>query len=307
MPGWFPKRPLYRKEFLIVGYPLLFSFLLLFLCRLVGHRFFNTESLGAVLLLELAAFLLPISVFLLIRGKHYLPSLRLRMPKAAHLPLLLCAFFVLLCGCLLLSILCGGTHSLGNSATAYETEAISSPLLGVAMTVVLAILPALLEELLFRGILVAEYERRGGVRAVLMSALLFALIHFDLSNLAVYLFSGTLFALVLFTTNSLPAVMLLHVLYNIVSLFGQRYLNAIYRFTGNVELFLFFVVLLFLVALLFFCRTAARIYREYDSIGLGAPRRDVPWDVQLYTIADALLNPPILLCIGIAIAGFFLL
>jgi membrane protease YdiL (CAAX protease family) len=257
VPKWLPERPLYRRERLLVGYPVLAVFLLLFLSRLLSKLLSLSGSLSFSLLCVVLSFLIPSAVFWLLRGSGYTGALRLRAPRAAQLPFLIFAFFMLLSGAMLLSILCKGTSSLGNSATAFEAAEAGGFWRVIGMGVVLAVLPALLEEFFFRGIVALEYERRGAIRAVLMSALLFALCHFDIHNLPVYLFSGALFTLVLFATDSLIATMLLHVVYNVVSLFGQRYLNALYDFTGSLELFIFLLVLLFLVSAIFFTHTGA--------------------------------------------------
>lgn len=308
MSKWIPERPLYRKERLLVGYPLLAVFVLLFLARLFGNLIGDAaQSLWLKFLAVLGVFLLPTVVFLLLRGPGYGRVLRLRLPRAGQTPLLISAFFALLSGCLLFSILCGGIESLGNSTTSYEISPAADPLHGIILTVVLAILPALFEEFFFRGIVVAEYERRGAIRAVLLSALLFALCHFDLRNLPVYLFSGILFALVLFATDSLLATIILHICYNMVSLFGQRYLNALYSITGSIELFLFLLILILMLSLLLFFRTGARLYRQRHESGQRDPRRDVPRNVQFYTILDALADPPVILCILVSILGFILL
>lgn len=308
MKRLFPERPAYKKERRTVGFPILAAFLLLFLCRLFGDKLpWKLPPLVLTLLLELLVFLLPLLVYVIAKKQPSGVSLRLKMPRAAHLPLLLSAFFTLFCGCLLLSILCGGTDSLGNSFTAFEDAATPDPLLMLAAVGVLAILPAIVEELFFRGLLLAEYERRGVVRALIISTLLFAFIHFDLSNLPVYLFSGFLLSLVLYATDSLFATMLLHALHNTLSLFGQRYLNALYEFTGNVQIFLFIMILVFLIALLFFCRGATKIYASRDRREIKEPRRNVPRVIQLYTLLDAACDPCLILSLVITIAGFILL
>ncbi len=307
MPKLIPPRPRYSKERIWVGYPALAVFVLLFVVRLLDHLLeLPFSSVWLKLLGMPVVFLLPAVTFCLIRGYGYSRVLRVRAPRAAHIPLLIVAFFALFCGALLISISCGGIDSLGNSATAYETEPAPNALYGIGMALGLAVLPAVLEELFFRGIVAAEYERRGGFRAIFMSALLFALCHFDLHNLPVYLFSGALFMLVLFATDSLLATMLLHVCYNLVSLFGQRYLNAFYDITGSMELFLFLLILVFLIAMALFCRFAATLYHSREQHGLSDPKRAVPGSVQLYTTLDALCDPPILLCIAVSVVGIIL-
>lgn len=302
-----PERPRYRKERIWVGYPTLAVFVLLFFVRALDKWLdLPFSAVWLKLLAVPVVFLVPTVIFCLIRGYGYARVLRIRPPHTGHIPFLISAFFALFCGALLLSILCGGIESLGNSVTAYETDPPKNLLYGIAMALGLAIIPAILEEVFFRGVVAAEYERRGSFRAVLMSALLFALCHFDLSNLPVYLFSGTLFMLVLFATDSLLATVILHICYNLVSLFGQRYLNALYSITGSVELFLFLLILVLLIALVCFFRFGAQLYRNRQENDLSDPKRAVPWNVQFYTTLDALCDPSVLACIAIAVVGIIL-
>ena len=307
MPGLIPPRPRYQRERILIGYPILLLFVLLFAVRFCeGLLPLPTDRLWFKSAVSFGVFFLPALLFLILRGPTPPKRLRMFAPRLRHYPFLFSAFFVLISGGMLLSMLCGGTSSLGNSATSFE-EIATSPISLLWAIPSLAILPALLEELFFRGIVVTEYERRGAIRAVLMSALLFALCHFDLRNLPVYFFSGLLFALVLLATNSLFATVILHAVYNTASLFAQRYLNALYEFTGNLELFIFLLVVVFLVASIFFCRSAAKLYGLRAKAAIPNPRRAVPRNVQLYTTLDALCDPPFIICLLIAIAGFILL
>jgi len=308
MPHLLPPRPRYARERARYAFLMLFCFAAMFAVRICAKYLPIPLSSPLVLLgLQLTVFLLPALIFIFLRGRGYARAIRLRRPRAVHLPLLLAAFFALLSGALLLSILFGGTDTVGNSAASFEKAAPLTPWQALIAVPVVALLPALCEELLFRGVLCTELDRRGAWRALLVGALLFSLIHFDLSNLPVYFFAGVLLTLVLYVTDSLIAAMLVHALYNLVSLFAQRYLNALYGFTGNVELFLFLIILIFLISLLFFTLFCAREYRARAATQIKPPRRDVPADVQLYTTLDALCEIPILVCFAISVVGFILL
>lgn len=303
-----PPRPQYARERASFGYPVLAAFVVLFATRCVDR--FLPIDLGAIYFtvpISLAAFLLPSLIYIKWRGRGYTRALRFHRIYPVHIPLLLWGFPALLSGATLLSILFGGTDSIGNSSTAFEQIAPENIWMALLMIPALALLPAFLEELLFRGILCNELDRRGMMRTLLVGSLLFALIHFDLSNIAFYFFSGVLLTLVLYATDSLIATMLLHAAYNLVSLFGQKYLNTFYRMTGSVELFLFFLILILLVSLLFFCLECAKLYRMRARDGLKQPRRDIPRDVQLYTTLDALFEWPVAVCIVLAIVGFIIL
>ena len=91
---------------------------------------------------------------------------------------------------------------------------------------------------------------------------------------------------------------------SLLLLFAQHYLNALYDYTGTVQLYLFIFTAILLVSLLFFTRSCARIYRTRDERGLDDPRRAVPYNVQFYTVLDALCDPTVIVCLGLAIAGF---
>lgn len=308
MSNLLPPRPHYAREHAKYPALLLFCFAAVFCVRLLAKlmpAYFSSVLVSV--LLQLALLLLPCLLFIRMRGMGYGKAIRLRRPFAAYLPLLFCAFLLLLFGGFLLSALFGGTHTIGNSSSAFESAAPGSVLQALIAIPVLALLPAICEELLFRGILCTELDRRGALRAVLVGSLLFALIHFDLANLPVYFYAGVVLTLVLYVTDSLIATMLIHALYNTVSLFGQRYLNAFYSFTGSPELFLFLLILIFLISLLFFTLLCARHYRARAEQEIRRPRRDIPRDVQLYTMFDAMSEPAVLLCFVIAVLGFILL
>ncbi len=79
---------------------------------------------------------------------------------------------------------------------------------------VIAVTPAICEELLNRGILMSAYEKRGTMKAVVISALFFGVFHFDITNLAGPIFLGLLIGYYVIKTNSIFSGMLAHFLNN---------------------------------------------------------------------------------------------
>lgn len=81
----------------------------------------------------------------------------------------------------------------------------------------LALLPGICEEMVFRGAFLS-LSRDSGVKAlwwgVLLNALLFALFHKSLARLPYTLVLGLVLSLVVYLTGSVPAGILLHTLYN---------------------------------------------------------------------------------------------
>lgn len=83
--------------------------------------------------------------------------------------------------------------------------------------VVFAILPAVTEEIIFRG-----YIFRGIINknaAVIVSALMFALLHMNFNQMSYAFIMGLLFALVVRITDNLSATVLVHLLFNLYNIF----------------------------------------------------------------------------------------
>jgi len=78
----------------------------------------------------------------------------------------------------------------------------------------MAVLPAVIEELVFRGIILHNLKKYGAVVAVLASALCFSLFHMNPAQLVYQFILGIVFAIVVLKTGNLVLAMLLHFLNN---------------------------------------------------------------------------------------------
>ena len=194
-----------------------------------------TIIIGIPIALVLICIGLPFVFFCLLRGNEYRALLGIRPMKVKHITLSVYSLIFIVSGTMALSLLmytlfpeafaASGMDSKNAVITQYTTGD------SIYAAVTFAILPAILEEFLFRGILCHEYERGGVTRAIVLSSLFFGMLHFDLPNLPVYIFSGVILAMVMYATRSLIGAIAAHFLYNIFGLFGQPYINTLYRIT----------------------------------------------------------------------------
>ncbi len=83
-----------------------------------------------------------------------------------------------------------------------------SELLAGLLTI--GICPSICEEMLHRGLLLSAYEKRGTTKAIAISAFMFGIFHFDISNLLGPIFMGLLIGYYVVRTNSIFAGMLAH-------------------------------------------------------------------------------------------------
>lgn len=251
-------------------------FALLLIVRLAGPAVFDRDNEYILLtVVQVLIFMLPAAVYLKIThtGLH---RLRLIPFGVNHLLLVISAVIAAASGSLLLDFAVSGYESFSETYTLYGAFAATAGS-GAAHTAYIitayAALPALCEEFVFRAILCAEYESDGGsFSAVVLTALWFAMLHFDLRSFGVYFFSGVLLALTLYATRSFFAAFAVHFGYNLVSLFGAPLWRTVYDVGGKT---LYFLVIgsALLLSLFAFCGESARLYGSYADRDLSSAYR----------------------------------
>lgn len=275
---------------------------LLLLSRLVDAFFLTAENQYlSTILLQLLIFPIPAYLYIRLRGKALSGKLALRPPALSHLFLLLSSILILICGCTLLGLVCGMMNA-QPSFTLYDTfSSIHDGTAEASIRLVLAygLLPAFCEELMFRGIICAEYEKHGILYASLLSSLFFAFLHFDLTALPVYLFAGLLLSAVRYVTRSTIASMIVHLGYNLFGIFVQAGLSGYCRSTGSIGLLVILLIALLLLSSAFFCGEVSRILKRRgtrdlldDPQAISTPGLNaIPWRAWPLALRDAFACP----------------
>lgn len=289
---------------------LVFVFTLLYL---VG--FIPAERLGmdenpylAVVVLQLVIYGVPSLFYCRLRGRTFGTKLRLRLPKPGHALYLLYAAVVLVGGSSLISM---GLYALfpesfaAGSSTAYTEFARNTGVFdGLYMVMAFALLPAVTEELLFRGITAGSYETMGVFTAVVMSSLAFAMSHFSFVRFPVYFFSGLVLAGVMYATRSLPASMLIHTLNNAFVLFLEKFLFHITE-KQSISMILFLIIVGFvtLIAAVLMCAEAGNMYAGYAGENVSSDyvvrRKGGPW----LSLMQSMFSPAFLAVVVLYVAA----
>ena len=103
------------------------------------------------------------------------------------------------------------SRGLMSAAVIDAPDSVKSLLIGI---LVVALLPAIFEEVLMRGIVLYSMERDGYRFTMFVSAFLFALLHNSLSNFAGVFFLGVVLCYIVWTTQSLLAGIITHFSFN---------------------------------------------------------------------------------------------
>lgn len=82
---------------------------------------------------------------------------------------------------------------------------------------VISLSPGICEEVLFRGMVMSSYDKLGKKKAIIISAILFGMFHFNLQNLVGPIFLGIIFGLIVYKTNSLFSTMIAHGVNNAIA------------------------------------------------------------------------------------------
>ncbi len=282
------------------------TYVLLLLSRFLDTALLSRENeYLSVVLLQVMIFLIPGLIYCRLRGSSFTERLRLHLPRPSHVLLLVSALMVLITGGLLISAYTGGIGTLDEGFTLYDTfSAGGGTSAGEVLYLLLAyaVLPAVCEEFVYRGVLCATLEPRGLVPTILYSALSFGMLHFEIRHLPVYIFAGALLCAVLYCTRSLVATTVIHMLYNVFGLFGQPALTRFHRYAGSTALFTFLLTFAFLLFAVIFCSEASRVYRGYAKAGVEAPYRVILPREELPTRLLHTLFPPVgIVCVVVYI------
>lgn len=252
-------------------------FILLFVSRFIDTALMTRENeYVAVIVLQLVIFLLPAAFYIKALGLDF-GRFRISIFGPGHLLLLISALISLTAGTILIEHYTVGVAALEQNYDLWgvfisKNEGTASS--AIYLILAYAALPALCEEFVFRGLLIAEYEKRSTTAAVLLSSLFFALLHFDIARFPVYFFAGLMLALTLYATRSLVAVMVLHFCHNMIGIFGRPYMQTLAELGGD-ELFMTVLTAVFLLFTGIFAADAARLYKNYARFDLPSDYREI--------------------------------
>lgn len=107
-----------------------------------------------------------------------------------------------------------------SSSLSYE---LNSPKNYLISLISLALIPAVCEELIFRGIITTALKQKGEIFAIVLSSIMFAIFHFSPSQLLYPICFGLILSTVYLSTNNIIFPILLHFINNALSLSIQYF------------------------------------------------------------------------------------
>ena len=166
-----------------------------------------------------------------------------------------------------------------------------------------AVIPAVMEELFFRGALFYEYRNAGTAISVWMTSLLAGMMGLSFASFPMGLVCALVFALARFLTGNLAVSMLIHILYGVYTISFEKYMWLMSSSDESRVLFSLLVGMGLGLSLIWLCHLAEKILRRRASLGEEAPicpsiRK------RILCVLDILTAAPLwmLLCVYLVIA-----
>ena len=234
------------------------------------------------LIVQFASLLIPAALYNSINGEKTVSKMHIRLFSPSKIVFLLLFTVAVFCGSLLLSLV------FGNSASSSVAPSSEPSILAVLC---MAVLPALSEELFFRGMVMTELEHYGPFTAV------------ALSSLPVYFFCGLMLALCAYVTRSVLASCTVHLLYNLTVMLGADKIQAFFAITDDITLIAVILTVVLLICLILIFGECQRTYAVYSEQNVLSPRKGHEGAGGFFS---ALLSPASAACIIIFAAALLI-
>ena len=170
-----------------------------------------TTNRVVLLLISQVILIIPAVVYLIKEKQSYTQTVRLKPIRVStFLKLILFTIFVTPVMTLVnaLSQLFA-ENAIANTMTGITNEnAIATSLIAIAL------IPCIFEESVYRGLFYNEYRKVSPIKGMLVSALLFGLLHGNINQCSYAIVMGLIFALVIEATDSILSTMIMHFIIN---------------------------------------------------------------------------------------------
>ena len=275
---------------------------------MVSSRYINIEALQlkdniylAMIILQLLIFVLPTVFYCKLRGKKLTKNIASKKLTGHKIGFVASCLGVLIFGSILLNTasfyIFGGaqqTTSLYNTFNPLNTTSWQN----IAYIIIsLCVFPALTEEFTFRGVVQTEYSSYGVGVAILMSSLMFSMLHFNLNNFIVYFFCGVVASYTVYVTGSIVSGVILHLMNNMYALFFEAALWNVIKAPNSLVFFLFVVSTLFIIFLFLSFSGAERVLYISGVQGEKSPPEAEKQEGGIKLLFEALLSPSFIGCV----------
>lgn len=172
---------------------------------------FLNENISASLLFSQLIVLLPACFFLVKSGVPYQEAVQLKKMKVSNLLLCILLYYMLTP---LINLVNALSMVLFRNTTTTVIFSLTEQVPWYIGLLIAALIPAIVEETVYRGVFFQEYRKADPWKAVLLSGFLFGLMHGNFNQFCYSFVMGCVFALLVEATGSILSTMVVHFFVN---------------------------------------------------------------------------------------------
>lgn len=205
-------------------YFLIVMFLQLFLPIHLIFKLFNIIDIKLMLFIShIVTFIFPAIIYLIVTKQSARDVLKLN--KLYFKDILLIILLAFVCQPIMTFFSLISQFFFENEIGNFVTNIVESPY--IVLLLLIAVLPAITEEITIRGIVLSGYEDKNIYLSCIITGLLFGIMHLDPQQFLYATVLGVILALVVRITNSIFASILMHFLINGTSITLQKLLSLV--------------------------------------------------------------------------------
>lgn len=242
--------------------PLIFSAIIVAVLKTISlfsftHSEIIYSAISTVLLILGSIFLKPFSE----KKVRFIRFFKLRFAKSKDLSIIPWMTLTVISGSFFLNLLSFdlftalGLDLSENVMTSYDTDNMWFSVLTIAL------LPAIFEELFFRGAILSVLSNKKKASSIFISAALFALVHGSLYMIPSSFFAGIVLGITVYLTESIYTAMLVHFINNFMAYFLFAY-SRVLSDAGFEETIMLATVLVFLISIYGTISVTAKRYKK---------------------------------------------
>lgn len=186
-----------------------------------GFVYDFTHNYASIMIISQVIIALPSAIYLIVNKINIFKAIRLGYINIGNVVLIILFSY-------LITPLMGLINLLSTRVVSNGTERIMSEITTtnslLTSLILIALVPAIMEEVVYRGIFYNEYRKLNVVKGIFLSGFLFGVIHGNFNQFSYAFAMGIVFALLIEATDSILSTMIVHFFINGTSVLGMYFL-----------------------------------------------------------------------------------
>lgn len=189
-----------------------------------GYVYRLTHNYAYIMILSQLLIVLPSAIYLITKKINIIKGIRLNKINLGNAILIILFSYLITPLMSLINLI--STRVVSNSTEQIMSE-VTTHNSFLSSLILIALVPCILEEAVYRGIFYNEYRRVNVVKGIFLSGFLFGIIHGNFNQFSYAFVMGIVFALLIEATDSILSTMIVHFFINGTSVFGMYLLTKL--------------------------------------------------------------------------------